>query len=118
MEDYGGMEKVGQLPQSLPRNDHEFTTEPGDLVLYQGTAFVIYYAPNTWNLTKLGHIDGLTQADLLAVLGDGDVTVTLSAADDTKAVATGNAMDELMAVLRLIVDTIRALIQTLIDSFG
>jgi len=38
--------------------------------------------------------------------------------DDTKAVATGDAMDELMAVLRLIVDIIRALIQTLIDSFG
>ncbi|MDR1824897.1 MAG: hypothetical protein LBR27_06155 [Bifidobacteriaceae bacterium] len=79
MEDYGSMEKVGQLPQTLPRNDHQFTTEPGDLVLYQGTAFVIYYAPNTWNFTKLGHIDGLTQADLLAVLGDGGVTVTLSA---------------------------------------
>jgi hypothetical protein len=39
----------------------------------------IYYAPNTWNFTKRGHIGGLTQADLLAVLGDGGVTVTLSA---------------------------------------
>ena len=79
MEDYGRMEKVGRLPEPLPRNDHEFTTEPGDLVLYQGTAFVIYYAPNTCDFTKLGHVDGLTQADLLDALGDGDATVTLSA---------------------------------------
>lgn len=43
MHDYANMEKVGSLPESLPRNDTYFSTEPGDLVLYLGNQFVIYY---------------------------------------------------------------------------
>ena len=35
MHDYGGFEKVGSLPQSLPRNDTRITTQPGDIILYQ-----------------------------------------------------------------------------------
>jgi hypothetical protein len=42
MRDYGNMEKVGGLGRSLPANDERITTEPGDLILYQGNAFVIY----------------------------------------------------------------------------
>jgi hypothetical protein len=78
MNDYGGMEKVGDLGASLPRNDKKITTAPGDLVLYQGNAFVIYYAPNTWSLTRLGTIDGITKDELLSILGSGNTTVTLS----------------------------------------
>lgn len=78
MKDYGDMEKVGALGTSLPTNDEQITTEPGDLILYQGNAFVIYYAPNSWNFTRLGRIDDVTRAELLEVLGSGDVTVTLS----------------------------------------
>ena len=43
MEDYADMEKVGTLGISLPRNDRPTTTGPGDLILYQGHNFVIYY---------------------------------------------------------------------------
>lgn len=43
MRDYSNMEKVGSLPQNLPRNDEPITTTAGDLILYQGNAFVIYY---------------------------------------------------------------------------
>jgi hypothetical protein len=39
---------------------------------------VIYYDKNSWNFTKLGHIDNITQEELKAILGEGDVTVTLS----------------------------------------
>lgn len=77
MEDYGSMEKVGNIGASLPRCDEQITTQAGDLILYQGKSFVIYYAPNTWNFTRLGRIDGVTGEELLALLGDGDVTVTL-----------------------------------------
>ncbi|MBO4601744.1 MAG: hypothetical protein J5651_01115, partial [Salinivirgaceae bacterium] len=41
--DYGNFEKVGELGITLPRNDENITTEPGDLILYLGTRFVIYY---------------------------------------------------------------------------
>ena len=78
MQDYGSMEKVGSFPRSLPRNDESITTEPGDLILYQGRAFVIYYAPNSWSFTRIGKIEGITARELKRILGDGNVSVTLS----------------------------------------
>jgi hypothetical protein len=78
MHDYGNMEKVGSLGKNLPTNDERITTESGDLILYQGNAFVIYYAPNTWSFTRLGKIDGVTREALKTILGNGNVTVTLS----------------------------------------
>ena len=54
MLDYGSMEKVGDIGTDLPTNDEQITTEAGDLILYMGSAFVIYYAPNSWNFTRLG----------------------------------------------------------------
>ncbi len=78
MSDYGNFEKVGDLPQSLPTNDESITTAAGDIILYQGNKITIYYAENTWDFTKLGHIDNITQQELKAILGDGNVTVTFS----------------------------------------
>ncbi len=82
MSDYGNMEKVGSFETSLPRNDEQITTEPGDLILYQGKAFVIYYAPNSWSFTRIGKINNVTQEELKQALGTGEVTVTLSLARD------------------------------------
>lgn len=82
MRDYESMEKVGSLGMDLPRNDEQITTEAGDIILYQGSAFVIYYAPNSWNFTRLGKIDNVTAAELKQILGDGNVTVTLSLAQE------------------------------------
>lgn len=78
MRDYGNMEKVGSFGTDLPRNDEQITTEAGDLILYQGNAFVIYYAPNSWNFTRIGKIDDVVAEELEEALGSGDVTVTLS----------------------------------------
>lgn len=78
MQDYAKMEKVGSLGTSLPRNDQQITTEAGDLILYQGNAFVIYYAPNSWNFTRIGKINDVTAEELKKVLGTGDVKITLS----------------------------------------
>jgi len=80
MRDYGNMEKVGAIGTTLPRNDEQITTSPGDIILYQGNALVIYYAPNSWNFARLGKIDNITQNELKAVLGEGNVTVTLALA--------------------------------------
>ncbi|MCM1228079.1 MAG: cyclophilin-like fold protein [Clostridium sp.] len=81
MHDYANFEKVGSLGKSLPRNDEQITTEAGDLILYQGNSFVIYYDTNSWNFTRLGKIQNATKEDLLKILGEGDVTVTLSLTD-------------------------------------
>ena len=78
MRDYGDMEKVGSLGWDLPRNDESITTEAGDIILFQGRALVIYYSPNTWSFTRLGKIDNITREELIAILGEGEVTITLS----------------------------------------
>lgn len=78
LDDYGNFEKVGALPKSLPANDKQITTEPGDIILYQGDKITIYYDKNTCSFTKLGHIENATQNELKSILGDGSVTVTFS----------------------------------------
>lgn len=77
-KDYSNFEKVGSLGTSLPRNDKYFTTEAGDLILYQGNQFVLYYDTNSWNFTKLGKVKDVTQKELKEILGDGDVEIILS----------------------------------------
>ena len=78
MADYGGFEKVGPLPTALVQNNEAITTQPGDLILYQGQQVVIYYGENSYSLTRLGRIDGISQQDLMALLGPADVRVTFS----------------------------------------
>lgn len=79
-DDYGGFEKVGELGFSLPRSDERVTTQPGDVMLYQGDNVVIFYGGNTWAYTPLGRIEGLSQGALRELLqvGRGQVQVTLS----------------------------------------
>lgn len=54
---YGGFEKVCSIGQSLSRNDEQITTEPGDIMLYNGNQLVIFYDSNSWSYTPIGHID-------------------------------------------------------------
>ena len=76
MADYGGFEKVGPLGTTLTRSDTQITTQPGDVILYQGNQITIYYGTNTWSFTRLATIDDPT--DLKAKLGEGTVQVTFS----------------------------------------
>lgn len=78
MHDYAGMEKVGTLPTSLPQNNEQLHTVPGDLILYQGNSITIYYDTNSWSLTRLGKLQDVTQDELKDVLGTGDVEATFS----------------------------------------
>ena len=78
MEDYGGFEKVGPLGTALTRNDTQITTEPGDIILYQGNQITIYYDTNTWSFTRLARIND--PAGLKEILGDGTVQVIFSLA--------------------------------------
>ncbi len=77
MSKYGGFEQVGPLGASLPRDDVQTTTGPGDIVLYSGNQIVVFYGSNSWAYTRLGHIDGKTVQELARLLGNGDVTVTI-----------------------------------------
>lgn len=78
MSDYGGFEKVGVLPQSFPTSNSQITTQPGDIMLYQGNQMVIFYGSNSWSYTPLGKIYNATAANVREFLGNGSVEVTLS----------------------------------------
>ncbi len=83
--DYGNFEKVGALGVNLPTNDERITTQPGDVILYQGNQITVYYDTNSWNFTRLGKVQGVTDDELKAILGDGDVTMVLSLDDPNSA---------------------------------
>ena len=78
MSMYGGFEQVGSIGQRLPASDVQTTTSSGDIVLYSGSQLVVFYGSNSWAYTRLGHITDKTPEEMRALLGSGDVTVTLS----------------------------------------
>ena len=49
--EYGGFEKVGELGFSLPTNDENMDTNPGDIVLYQGDKISLFYGSHSWSYT-------------------------------------------------------------------
>ena len=78
MSMYGGFEQVGPIGQSLPREDRQTTTQAGDIVLYSGSQIVVFYGSNSWAYTRLGKIADKSATELKDLLGNGDVTVTLT----------------------------------------
>ncbi|MCY7008861.1 cyclophilin-like fold protein [Fusobacterium simiae] len=77
MKDYGNMEKVGDFDKSLPTNDEQISTDAGDVILYQGKSFVIYYDKNNWNFTRIGKVKNISKEELRKILGKGDIKVEL-----------------------------------------
>ena len=78
MSMYGGFEQVGSIGQRLPSQDVQTSTSFGDVVLYSGNQLVVFYGSNSWAYTRLGHIIDKTQEEMQELLGNGDVTITLS----------------------------------------
>ena len=78
--DYGDFEKVGALGYTFPQNNEQIKTDPGDLILYQGSNLCIYYDTNSWDFTRIGKLDNMTQADIKTWVkaGGGNVAVKLS----------------------------------------
>ncbi len=87
MSMYGSFEQVGPLGTGLPSQDVQTHTNYGDIVLYSGDQIVIFHGSNSWAYTRLGHIRGLSQAELKEMLGRHDVTVTLSLSAGEKGYA-------------------------------
>lgn len=76
--EYGGFEKVGELGFSLPTNDENVNTEPGDIVLYQGDKISLFYGSHSWSYTKLGKIKNIDSNHLKEVLGPGNITLVFN----------------------------------------
>ena len=75
---YGGFEQVGPLGTSLTTSDVQMTTEPGDIVLYSGNQISVFYGPHSWSYTKLGHVTGRTAEEMAELLGNGNVSITIT----------------------------------------
>lgn len=78
--DYGDFEKVGNIGHTLPTNNSQITTEAGDVMLYLSNQVVLFYGNNSWSYTRIGRIEGYSQAELRSLLcaGEGSVQVTIS----------------------------------------
>ena len=78
MSMYGGFEQVGSIGQRLPSHDVQTTTSSGDIVLYSSSQIVVFYGSNSWAYTRLGRIKDKTPEEVRNLLGNGDVTITLT----------------------------------------
>jgi hypothetical protein len=76
MSKYGGFEQVGSIGKTLPSNDKNITTKPGDIVLYSDDQIVMFYGSNTWDYTRLGTIN-LSESELKSLLGNKNVILKL-----------------------------------------
>ena len=71
---YGGFEQVGPLGFTVVSDDEYTTTEAGDIVLYSSNQIVVFYGSNSWDYTRLGHVN-LTKEEMKELLGNGDVEI-------------------------------------------
>ena len=78
MTNYGGFEKVGALPWSLPSADTQITTKPGDIMLYTSNNIVIFYGQNSWSYTPLGVLETSISSEISNFVGNGSKQVTIS----------------------------------------
>jgi len=70
--------QVGFIGKTLPSDDRETVTTPGDIVLYAGDRLVVFYGSNSWAYTRLGRITDKTSEEMEELLSNGNVTVTIS----------------------------------------
>ena len=78
MSMYGGFEQVGSIGHRLPSHDVQTNTSSGDIVLYSSSQLVVFYGSNSWAYTRLGRITDKTPEEMRNLLGNGDVTITLT----------------------------------------
>lgn len=78
MSMYGGFEQVGSIGTRLPSNDVQTSASSGDIVLYSSNQIVVFYGSNSWAYTRLGHITDQDASGMASLLGNGDVTITIS----------------------------------------
>ena len=66
-----GKSQISAIP---PNNFQEFF----GLSLYSGNQIVVFYGSNSWAYTRLGNITNKTAAEIAELLGNGNVTITIS----------------------------------------
>ena len=73
-----GFEHYGPLGFSLTSHNEQIEAVSGDIMLYNGNNICVFYGNNSWSYTPLGKVDGLSDDELKAFFGAGDISVTYS----------------------------------------
>jgi len=91
----GGFEIWGSLGFTLPTSNQRITAQPGDVILYNGSDICLFYGTNSWDYTRLGKIDGLSESELRTFLkaGSSNVAVTLSLTSDATGIRSVRSKD-------------------------
>lgn len=76
MDRYSNFEQVGSIGRSIISNDTNITTNPGDIVLYNSSNIVVFYGSNSWDYTKLGHIN-LSNEELKELLDKSSIILRI-----------------------------------------
>lgn len=76
MHMYSTFEQVGSLGQTIKSSDSSYTATAGDICLYQSNQIVLFYGSNTYEYTKLGHMQ-LSKSELEELLGEDDVVIEI-----------------------------------------
>lgn len=75
---YEGFEQGSELPMQLPTIDEQLIAFSGDIMLYSGNRLVLLFKENTWEYTRLGHIENLSPSQISDLLNKENITVQLS----------------------------------------
>ena len=73
-----GFEHYGPLGFSLTSHNEQIEAVSGDIMLYNSNNICVFYGNNSWSYTPLGKVDGLSDDELKAFFGAGDISVTYS----------------------------------------
>lgn len=76
---YGGFEQVGSLGGTIVSNDTYLTSTVGDIFLYSRNQIVIFFGSNSWQYTKLGHIENMSNDEIITLLDVPSVVINLTA---------------------------------------
>ena len=77
MSMYGDFEQVGSLGKKYLSDDKQIMVDSGDIVLYNNSNIVLFYASNAWSYTRLGKMD-LSKNEVVDLLSNGNITIRIS----------------------------------------
>ncbi len=74
----GFAQGTGETATDYRMKEVQTHTSSGDIVLYSGSRLVVFHGSNSWAYTRLGHIVDKSPEEMRKLLGQGDVTITIS----------------------------------------
>ena len=71
-------EQYGSIGRSLTTSDTSITAQAGDVLLYNANTLCFFYGSNSYSYTRIGTMQGASQAELKNLLSGSNATITLS----------------------------------------